>query len=199
MITATATPRSANHFTRRRFKRRGRSKVVSSNFINCTGAAVVSPSPSIAFSSGEPSQLTGGVPDALKTGDVIAVAPAGNGWRLRTVLEVSGGFVAEDTHTGRVLAMQGGFDFRLSDFNRATQANRQPGSTIKPFVYAAGLDGGMTPATLVPDSQYCYYQGSNLGEKCFTNFGGSRGGGGDPQGEPVRSSTENDFDDDIPF
>ncbi|MEO5706994.1 MAG: transglycosylase domain-containing protein [Alteraurantiacibacter sp.] len=134
-------------------------------------------SASIAFSSGEPSQLTGGLPDALKSGDVIAVAPADNAWRLRTVPEVSGGFVAEEPSSGRVLALQGGFDFRLSDFNRATQALRQPGSTIKPFVYAAGLDHGMTPSTLVPDSQYCYYQGSNLGEKCFTNFGGSRGGG----------------------
>lgn len=134
-------------------------------------------SASIAFSSGEPSQLTGGVPDALKTGDVIAVAPAGNGWRLRTVPEVSGGFVAQEPSSGRVLALQGGFDSRLSDFNRATQALRQPGSTIKPFVYAAGLDHGMTPSTLVPDSQYCYYQGADLGEKCFTNFGGSRGGG----------------------
>ena len=131
----------------------------------------------IAFAAGEPSQLTGEVPDALKAGDVIAVSPSGNAWRLRAVPEVSGGFVAQEPSTGRVLAMQGGFDSRLSDFNRASQALRQPGSTIKPFVYAAGLDHGMTPSTLVPDSQYCYYQGANLGEKCFTNFGGSRGGG----------------------
>ncbi|MFC3096387.1 penicillin-binding protein 1A [Alteraurantiacibacter palmitatis] len=134
-------------------------------------------SAAIAFADGREASLTGGVPDAMKAGDVIAVSPQGNGWRLRAVPEVSGGFVAQDPHTGRVLAMQGGFDSRLSDFNRATQANRQPGSTIKPFVYAAGLDAGMTPATMVPDSQYCYYQGANLGEKCFTNFGGSRGGG----------------------
>ena len=134
-------------------------------------------SAAIAFADGREASLAGGVPDAMKAGDVIAVSPQGNGWRLRAVPTVSGGFVAQDPHTGRVLAMQGGFDSRLSDFNRATQANRQPGSTIKPFVYAAGLDAGMTPATMVPDSQYCYYQGANLGEKCFTNFGGSRGGG----------------------
>ncbi len=90
--------------------------------------------------------------------------------------EVSGGFLAEDPNTGRVMAMQGGFDFRLSDFNRATQAQRQPGSTIKPFVYATGLDQGMTPATMVPDQTYCVYQGANLGEKCFRNFGGEGGG-----------------------
>ena len=129
----------------------------------------------IGFSNGDETPLTG-MPDALKVGDVIAVAPAGNAWEVRTVPEVSGGFLAMDPHTGRVLAMQGGFDSRLSDFNRATQALRQPGSTIKPFVYATGLDQGMTPATMVPDQTYCYYQGANLGEKCFRNFGGGGGG-----------------------
>ena len=130
----------------------------------------------IGFADGEEAPLSG-LPDALKAGDVIAASPSGNGWRVRTVPQVSGGLVAQDPSNGRVLAMQGGFDARLGDFNRATQALRQPGSTIKPFVYATGLDNGMTPATLVPDRQYCYYQGANLGEKCFTNFGGSRGGG----------------------
>src|SRR3546814_7859958 len=72
--------------------------------------------------------------------------------------------------------LQGGFDSRLSDFNRATQADRQPGSTIKPFVYATGLDNGMTPASEVPDETFCFYQGSILGEKCFRNFDGKGGG-----------------------
>jgi len=129
----------------------------------------------IGFANGTEAPLTG-MPDALNVGDAIAVAPAGNAWTVKTVPEVSGGFVAMDPHTGRVLAMQGGFDSRLSDFNRATQALRQPGSTIKPFVYATGLDQGMTPATMVPDDTYCYYQGANLGEKCFRNFGGVSGG-----------------------
>jgi penicillin-binding protein 1A len=132
-------------------------------------------SATIGFSNGEEEPLTG-LPDALKVGDVTAVAPSGNAWAVRTIPEVQGGFVAEDPNTGRVLAMQGGFDFRVSDFNRATQAQRQPGSTIKPFVYATGLDQGMTPATMVPDQTYCYYQGANLGEKCFRNFGGEGGG-----------------------
>jgi penicillin-binding protein 1A len=74
------------------------------------------------------------------------------------------------------MAMQGGFDSRLGSFNRATQALRQPGSTIKPFVYATALDYGMTPATMVPDAQFCVYQGAGLGEKCFRNFGGEGGG-----------------------
>ena len=133
-------------------------------------------SATVGFADGEEAPLSG-LPDSLAVGHVIAVSPSGNGYRVRTIPEISGGFVAMDPHTGRVYAMQGGFDSRLGAFNRATQANRQPGSTVKPFVYATGLDSGMTPATMIPDSQYCYYQGSNLGEKCFTNFGGSRGGG----------------------
>jgi len=133
-------------------------------------------SATIGFADGTEAPLSG-LPDPLKAGDVIAAAPAGGGWQVRSVPDVSGGFVAQNPNTGRVLAMQGGFDARLGDFNRATQAQRQPGSTIKPFVYATGLDNGMTPASLIPDRQYCYYQGANLGEKCFTNFGGSRGGG----------------------
>ena len=62
--------------------------------------------------------------------------------------EVNGAIVALDPHTGRVLAMVGGFSFGASEFNRATQASRQPGSAFKPFVYAAALDSGFTPAVL---------------------------------------------------
>lgn len=67
--------------------------------------------------------------------------------------------VVESPHSGRIYAMQGGFDVRLSPFNRATQAERQPGSTIKPFVYATALDNGMTPATMIVDGPFCVYQG----------------------------------------
>lgn len=138
----------------------------------------------IGFSDGSEGLLTG-MPDALRAGDVIAVSPSGNGYRVRTVPEVSGGFVAENPQTGRVLAMQGGFDSRLGSFNRATQASRQPGSTIKPFVYATGLDSGMTPATMVTDGTFCVYQGAALGDKCFRNFSG--GGTGD---HPMRWGLE---------
>ncbi len=136
-------------------------------------------SATVGFSNGDEAPLSG-LPNALKAGDVIAVSPDGNGWKVRSTPELQGGFLAQDPSTGRVLAMQGGFDARLGAFNRATQADRQAGSTIKPFVYAAGIDGGMTPATMIPDEQYCYWQGGNLGEHCFTNFGGSRGGGEHP-------------------
>src|SRR3546814_10078835 len=92
---------------------------------------------------------------AMKPGDLIAVAPSGGGsFSLRNIPEVSGGMVVESPHSGRIYAMQGGFDVRLSSFNRATQAERQPGSTIKPFVYATALDNGMTPATMIRSEEH---------------------------------------------
>ncbi len=114
----------------------------------------------------------------LAAGDVILVKNEGGSWTLRSVPEVSGGMVAQDPHTGRVLAMQGGFDSRIQKYNRATQAWRQPGSSIKPFVYAAALDAGMTPASIIVDGPFCVYQSAKLGRKCFRNFGG---GGAGPQ------------------
>jgi hypothetical protein len=85
----------------------------------------------------------------MRTGDVIVVKRDGASYALRSIPEVSGGMVVQDPRTGRVLAMQGGFDVRLASYNRATQAKRQPGSSFKPFVYAAALDGGMTPADII--------------------------------------------------
>ncbi|WP_086617192.1 penicillin-binding protein 1A [Erythrobacter tepidarius] len=120
----------------------------------------------IGFADGSEAPLTG-LPDRLKAGDVIAASPSGNVWQVRTIPEAQGALIVENAQYGRVLAMQGGFDHRLSDFNRATQAMRQPGSTIKPFVYATGLDHGMTPSTQIDNSRFCYYQGANLGEKCI--------------------------------
>ena len=86
-------------------------------------------------------------------GDVVLVrADEESGWSLRQVPGVQGGFVAMDVNTGRVIAMQGGFSYQASVFNRATQALRQPGSSFKPFVYAAALDSGYSPATIVVDA-----------------------------------------------
>jgi penicillin-binding protein 1A len=114
---------------------------------------------------------------AIKPGDIIAVAPEGGAWAIRSVPKISGGMVVEDPRTGRILAMQGGFDSRIQSFNRATQAQRQPGSTIKPIVYASALEQGMTPSSIVVDGPFCVWQGANLGQKCFRNFGGSAGAG----------------------
>lgn len=114
--------------------------------------------------------------ERLKVGDVIVVKQEGGSWTLRSIPAVSGGMVVQDPNTGRILAMQGGFDSRLRSFNNATQALRQPGSTIKPFVYAAALDSGMTPATILVDGPFCVYQSALLGQKCFRNFSGGNAG-----------------------
>ena len=97
--------------------------------------------------------------DLIAVGDVVmvrAVTSDEDGsfrrWSLRQVPEVQGGFMAMDVNTGRVLAMQGGFSYQDSVFNRATQATRQPGSSFKPFVYAAALDSGFFPSTIVIDA-----------------------------------------------
>ncbi|TJZ93062.1 PBP1A family penicillin-binding protein [Paracoccus gahaiensis] len=96
--------------------------------------------------------------DLVRVGEVVlvrAMTSDADGsflrWTLRQVPEVQGGFMAMDVNTGRVLAMQGGFSYESSVFNRATQAQRQPGSSFKPFVYAAALDSNYTPATIVVD------------------------------------------------
>jgi len=96
--------------------------------------------------------------DLLAVGEVVLVRAMTNEdgtfkrWSLRQIPEVQGAFMAMDVNTGRVLAMQGGFSYQDSVFNRTTQATRQPGSSFKPFVYAAALDSGFTPATIVVDA-----------------------------------------------
>ena len=107
----------------------------------------------------------------LRPGMIIVVKDAGGGnYALRSIPEVSGGMLAEEVRTGRILAMQGGFDVIGSSYNRATQALRQPGSAFKPIVYETALENGMTPASIVVDGPFCVWQGAGLGNKCFTNF-----------------------------
>ncbi|MDZ7710955.1 MAG: PBP1A family penicillin-binding protein [Roseovarius sp.] len=104
------------------------------------------------------SWLPGDFAETFKRGEVVHVrrvmTEGGEfaNWSLRQVPEVQGGFMAMDVNTGRVIAMQGGFSYQDSVFNRATQALRQPGSSFKPFVYAAALDSGYSPATIVIDA-----------------------------------------------
>ncbi|WP_035707450.1 penicillin-binding protein 1A [Niveispirillum irakense] len=109
--------------------------------------------------------------DALSPGDVIFVealgtkeekSDKGGQFALRQIPEVQGALVAIDPHTGRVMAMSGGFSARISVFNRATQAMRQPGSAFKPFVYLTALDHGFTPSTLVLDAPIALDQGPGL-------------------------------------
>ena len=115
--------------------------------------------------------------EILKRGDIIYVQakqePDG-AYRLRQLPEVQGALVAMDPHTGRVLAMVGGFSFSQSVFNRATQAMRQPGSSFKPFVYAAALDNGYTPASVVLDAPISVRSGGVMWEP--KNYGGGSAG-----------------------
>ena len=107
--------------------------------------------------NGRPGRLANSPDDLLAVGDVVFVQPiitdgVFERWSLRQIPQVQGAFMAMDVRNGRVLAMQGGFSYQHSVFNRATQATRQPGSSFKPFVYAAALDSGYTPATVVVDA-----------------------------------------------
>ena len=102
--------------------------------------------------------------DVLKAGDVVlAKHLEGNNYRLMQIPKVQGAIVVMDPHTGRVLAMQGGFDYGLSVFNRATQAQRQPGSSFKPFVYLTALNNGFTPSNQVLDGPVEYSMGQGQG------------------------------------
>lgn len=99
----------------------------------------------------------GGVASILKPGDVVYVEQVQgkpDQWRLRQQPRIEGALIAMDPWTGRVLAMVGGFSFDESQFNRATQAKRQPGSSFKPFVYAAALDNGYTPSSVIMDAPF---------------------------------------------
>jgi penicillin-binding protein 1A len=120
------------------------------------------------------------VGDVLAPGDVVLVMPAPKdkdgkpapegAFALQQVPEIQGGLVAMDPHTGRVLAMSGGFSYGQSEFNRATQARRQPGSAFKPFVYLAALDAGFTPSSLVLDAPFVIDQGPGQGRWKPSNY-----------------------------
>lgn len=128
----------------------------------------------------------GSVTQVLKAGDVIYVAPREPGegqkaldvagqWQLMQIPEVQGAIIAMDPHTGRIHALVGGFSYDESNFDRAFQANRQPGSAFKPFVYTAALDNGYTPASVVLDAPIAIEQGEgqelwkpkNYGERFY--------------------------------
>jgi len=99
--------------------------------------------------------------DAFSAGDIILVVPGGDGAaELQQIPEVNGAMVVADPHTGRVLAMSGGYTYGGTEFNRATQAKRQPGSAFKPFVYMAAFENGFTPGSQVLDAPIELSQGA---------------------------------------
>ena len=99
----------------------------------------------------------------LNVGDIIYVKQDKNlSYDLKQLPSVNGAIVVMDPYTGRVLALSGGFSFKKSEFNRATQALRQPGSAFKPFIYALALENGYTPSTLILDAPLVLKQGTDL-------------------------------------
>ena len=131
---------------------------------------------------GNPGSMT----QVVKPGDVIYVSPRApkedkdgkpgdpesvkGQWSLQQVPKISGGLVAMDPHTGRILAIAGGFSFAESQFDRATQARRQPGSSFKPLIYATALDNGYTPSSIIVDGQICLDQGAGMPQWCPKNY-----------------------------
>lgn len=132
-----------------------------------------------AFRSADGARKTTKSPvGAVSPGDVVYVAKLGDNastsYRLQQPPKVQGGLVAMDPKTGRVLAMVGGFSYAQSEFNRATQAMRQPGSSFKPFVYAAAMDNGYTPASVIMDAPIEIVSGGQVWRP--ENYGGESGG-----------------------
>ncbi|THV25509.1 penicillin-binding protein 1A [Peteryoungia ipomoeae] len=131
-----------------------------------------------AYRSADPDRKSAKSPEGvLSAGDVIYVEKVdedGKRYRLRQLPRVQGGIVAMDPHTGRVLAVAGGFSYAQSEFNRATQAMRQPGSSFKPFVYAAALDTGYTPASVILDAPVEFVAGGEVWRP--QNYGGGSAG-----------------------
>ena len=116
-----------------------------------------------ALAEGKVGKAPKSVTDVVKVGDIILVEAKPNpkhkkllenSYNLRQIPEINGGIIAMDPHTGRVLALVGGYSFSQSQFNRATQAYRQPGSSFKPFVYSAALDSGFTPVSKILDAPF---------------------------------------------
>jgi penicillin-binding protein 1A len=119
--------------------------------------------------------------DVIKPGDVIYVAPREPGenqteadvkgqWSLEQVPAVSGAIVVMDPHTGRVLALVGGFSFAESQFDRAVQARRQPGSSFKPIIYTTAIDNGYTASSIIVDGPICISQGAGMPQWCPKNY-----------------------------
>ena len=110
--------------------------------------------------------------DLFKVNDIIYVKKIKKDkWELKQLPKINGGIVVMDPHTGRVLAMAGGFSFKLSEFNRVTQAKRQPGSAFKPIVYAAALENGFNPSSIVLDAPLVMEQGEGLKTWKPENYG----------------------------
>ena len=108
----------------------------------------------------------------LSIGDVIRIKKSSGKWRLSQVPNVNGALISINSNSGAISALSGGYDFRLSKFNRATQAKRQPGSSFKPFIYSAALNKGYTPASIVNDAPKVFKENTVSGAWRPKNYGG---------------------------
>ena len=108
--------------------------------------------------------------DVFKKGDFIFIKKEKNIWTLKQYPKVNGAIVVLDPFTGEVKALVGGFSYMSSEFNRATQAKRQPGSAFKPFVYAA-LENGLSPTSIILDAPFIAEQGIGLKDWKPENYG----------------------------
>ena len=111
------------------------------------------------------------IKDRYKIGDIIFVKKEKNFWSIKQYPKVNGGIVVMDPFTGDVKALVGGFNFKSSEFNRVTQANRQPGSAFKPIVYAAALENGFSPNSIILDAPFVESQGVGLKNWKPENYG----------------------------
>ena len=111
------------------------------------------------------------IPDRYKIGDIIFVKKEKNSWNLKQYPKVNGGIVVLDPYVGDVKALVGGFNFKSSEFNRVTQAKRQPGSAFKPIVYAAALENGFAPNSIILDAPFVESQGVGLKNWKPENYG----------------------------
>ncbi|MDO4769247.1 MAG: PBP1A family penicillin-binding protein [Brachymonas sp.] len=112
----------------------------------------------------------------IRRGAVVRIVQAKNGWEIRQLPEAESALVAMDPHTGAIKALVGGFDFAKNNFNRVTQAQRQPGSSFKPFIYSAALEDGVMPSTMISDSPFTL-DASVTGGRAWSpkNYDGSNG------------------------
>ena len=102
------------------------------------------------------------ISEKYNIGDIIFIKKNNNSWSLKQYPKVDGGIVALDPYTGDVKALVGGFNFKSSEFNRVTQAKRQPGSAFKPIVYASALENGFSPNSIILDAPFVEKQGEGL-------------------------------------
>ena len=108
----------------------------------------------------------------LTIGDVVRVKETKGKWRLSQIPNVNGALVSIDSNSGAISALSGGYDYRLSKFNRVTQAKRQPGSSFKPFIYSAALNKGYTPASIINDAPKVFKENTVSGAWRPKNYGG---------------------------